>query len=87
MAMAVGRCNTERIAQCSITRATPEQPVAAIGQLLTQYRPGGRQSDNQHKDNRTCTHFAGCFNGHHDAAVLYRVHRPMEEVRGFHKSH
>jgi hypothetical protein len=29
----------------------------------------------------------GRFDGHRDAAVLYRVHRPMEEVCGFHKSH
>jgi hypothetical protein len=34
-----------------------------------------------------CTLFAGRFNGHRDAAVLYRTHRLMEEVRGFHKSH
>jgi hypothetical protein len=26
------------------------------------------------------------FDGRCDAAVLYRAHRPMEEVRGFHKS-
>jgi hypothetical protein len=35
----------------------------------------------------TYTHFAGHFGGHRNAAVLYRAHRPMEEVRGFHKSH
>jgi hypothetical protein len=34
-----------------------------------------------------CTHFDGHFNGHRDAAVLYRAHHPMEEVQGFHKSH
>jgi len=59
----------------------------AIGQLLTPYCPGGCQGDNQHNDNGTCTHFAGRFDGHRDAAVLYHVHRPMEEVRGFYKSH
>jgi hypothetical protein len=31
--------------------------------------------------------FSGCFDGHRDAALLYHVHRPMEEVCGFHKSH
>jgi len=34
-----------------------------------------------------CTHFDGRFDGHRDAAVLYCVHRPMEKVCGFHKSH
>jgi hypothetical protein len=31
--------------------------------------------------------FAGHFDGRGDAAVRYRTHRLMEEVRGFHKSH
>ncbi len=34
-----------------------------------------------------CTHFAGHFDGRGDAAVQYHVHRTMEEVHGFHKSH
>ena len=60
---------------------------AAIGRLLAPYRPGGRQGDNQHSDNATYTHFDGHFDGDRDAAVLYRAHRPMEEVKGFHISH
>jgi len=31
--------------------------------------------------------FAGHFDGRGDAVVRYRSHHPMEEVRGFHKSH
>ena len=31
--------------------------------------------------------FIGYFGGNCNAAVLYRVHRPMEEVQGFHISH
>jgi len=58
---------------------------ATIGQLLAPYCPGGRQVDNQHNNYAKCTHFAGRFDGHSDAAVLYRAHHPMEEVRGFHK--
>ena len=27
------------------------------------------------------------FDGHCDLAALFRAHRPMEEVQGFHKSH
>jgi hypothetical protein len=38
------------------------------------------------KKDVTCTHFDGRFDGHRDAAVLYRAHRPMEEVHGFIKS-
>ena len=60
---------------------------AAIGQILALYCPGGHQDDNQLNDDATCAHFVGRFDGHRDAAVLYRTHRPMEEVRGFHKSH
>ena len=66
-----------------MTRASP----VAIGQLLAPYHLGSRQSNNQHNNYAKCTHFAGRFDGHRDAPVLYRAHRPMEEVRGFHKSH
>jgi hypothetical protein len=41
------------------------------------------------KKDVTCTHFDGRFDGHRDAAaavLLYRAHRPMEEVHGFIKS-
>ena len=63
---------------------------AAIGQLPAPYLPGGRQGDNQLKnDYATCTHFdfVGHFDDHHDAAVLYCAHPLMEGVCGFHKSH
>ena len=84
MTMALRQCNTERIAQCSMTRASPEA-TGRRHQATT--HSVSRQGDNQHNDNGTCTHFAGRFDGHRDAVVLYRTHRPMEEVRGFHKSH
>jgi hypothetical protein len=60
---------------------------AAIGWLLAPYYPGGRQGDNQQNDDAECTHFAGRFDGHCDAAVGYSMHHPIEEDRGFHKSH
>jgi len=60
---------------------------AAIGRLLAPYRPGGRHGDNQQIDDAKYALFAGHFDGHCDAGVLYRVHPLMEEVRGFHKSH
>ena len=56
---------------------------AAIGRLLAVYCPGSRQGDNQLNDSETCTQFVGRFNGHRDAAVLYRAHCPMEEACGF----
>ena len=63
---------------------------AAIGRLPAPNLPGGRQGDNQLKnDYATCTHFdfVGHFDDHHDAAVLYCAHPLMEGVCGFHKSH
>ncbi len=60
---------------------------AAIRSLLNPYRPRGCQGDNQQNNDAKCTLFAGHVGGHRDVAVLYRVHRLMEEVRDFHKSH
>jgi hypothetical protein len=60
---------------------------AAIGQLLAPYRLGGHQGDSKQNNDVLCTHFDGHFDGHRDAAVLYRVYRPMEEIQGFHISH
>ncbi len=60
---------------------------AAIGRLLAPYRLGGRQGDSKQNIDVICTHFDGRFDGHRDAAVLFPLHRPMEEVCGFHKSH
>ena len=53
---------------------------AAIGLLLTPYHPDGRQGNSKQYKDVICTHFDGRFNGHRDAVVLYRAHRPMEEV-------
>ena len=81
----------EAIHAASLDAACPRlhrKPLdAAIGQLLAPYRSGGRQSNNQLNSDGTCTHFVGHFYGLRDAMVLYRAHCPMEEVRGFHKSH
>ncbi len=59
----------------------------AIGRLLDPYRLDGRQGDSKQNNNVSYTHFDGHFGGHRDAVVLYRAHRPMEEVQGFHVSH
>ena len=68
MAMSVRRCNTERITQCSMTRALPEATGRrhwATTRFVSPRWPPGRQSL------WTCTHFDGHFDGHRDAAVLY----------------
>ena len=59
---------------------------ATIGWLRTPYCLGGRQGDNRQTYNEKYTHFAGHFDGHRDAPVLYHAHCPMEEVQGFPKS-
>jgi len=50
-------------------------------------RPSGRQGDSKQNENAEFVHFADHFYGRGGAPVLYRVHCPMEEVHGFHKSH
>jgi hypothetical protein len=51
---------------------------ATIGQLLTPYCLCGRQGNNQKTHDEKYTYFAGHFDGHCDAPVLYRAHCPME---------
>jgi hypothetical protein len=36
---------------------------------------------------KTYFYFSGCFDGHGNAPVHYRMHHPMEEVQGFTRSH
>ena len=61
-----------------------KQLDVAIGGLLGPYSPGGRHGNNQQNNDAKCTLFAGRFDGHCNAAVLYRAHRLMEEAHGFH---
>ena len=86
-AIAVLQCDTERIAQCSMTRASPEATGRHHRATTHSVSPRRPPYNNQNNDNRTCTHFAGRLDDHHNAVVLYRAHRPMEEACGFHKSH
>ena len=65
MAMAVRRCNMKRIAQCIMTRASPE-PTGRHHQATTR----SHQGDNRLNNYETCTHFVGRFGGHRDAALL-----------------
>jgi hypothetical protein len=54
MAMAVRRCNTKRIAQCSMSRATPEATghchQAATCSVSPQWLPGQQQTKQGQKN-------------------------------------
>jgi hypothetical protein len=71
----------------AIHAALPDASCPGIHRKPAPYRFGGRQGNSKQNIYVICTHFDGRFDGHRDAAVLYRVHRPMEEVCGFYKSH
>ena len=60
---------------------------AAIGRLLAPHCSRGCQGDSKQTTINKYTHFAGRFDGHHDAVVQYRAHCSMEEVQGFTRSH
>jgi hypothetical protein len=74
-------------AACPGLHRKPLDDAIGIGQLLTPYCLGGCQGDSKQNKDVLCTHFDSHFGGHRDAAVLFRAHRPMEEVQGFHISH
>jgi hypothetical protein len=56
--------------------------------LLAPYHPSGRQGNinSKQKNDAKYTHFSGRFEICSGAPVLYRAHRLMEEVQGFHKA-
>jgi hypothetical protein len=60
---------------------------AAIRCLLSLYCPDGRQGKSKQTTMNKSNSFAGHFDGHSGAPVQYRVHCPMEKVRGFDRSH
>ena len=77
----------EHISQCIMTRASLEatgrRHWATTCSVLPRWPPGQQQM----KQRCNMYTLAGHFDGHGNAAVWYRVHCPMEEVCGFHKSH
>jgi hypothetical protein len=74
MAMAVRRCHTEHISQCSMTSASPEATGRRHWATTRSILPR-RQGNSKRNDDAT-THFDGHFNGRGDAAVLYPAHHP-----------
>jgi hypothetical protein len=88
MAMAVRRSNTDGIARCGMSKATPEatgrRHQVTTCSILPQ-RPPGQQATQTTIKKYPCN--AGHFDGHGDAPVRNRMHRSMEEVQSFTKSH
>jgi hypothetical protein len=44
-------------------------------------------ADNEFNDKEKCRQIAGNFDSHADAAVQCKMHRPMEHIPGFTRSH
>ena len=93
IAMAVRQCNTAHIAQWRRRRSRAFiKPTKRCHRTTTcsaslRRPPGQQQTKRQCKWQCKCVHFAGHFDGRGGVPVLYRTHRPMKEVHGFHKSH
>ena len=58
-----------------------------LGDYLLRIAPADARTTINLKTMTKYTYFVGRFDGHRDAAVRYRVHRPMEGVQGFTRSH
>jgi hypothetical protein len=58
-----------------------------LGDYLLCIAPTATRATANKTTTKTCTHFAGHFDGRGGAHVQYHVHRPMEKVQGFTRSH
>jgi hypothetical protein len=87
MATAMRQSNTDSIAQCGMSRATPEatgcRHWVTTCSVLPQWLPG--QQAYKQLNKYTCKD--GHFDGHGDAPVCNRAHCLMEEVQSFTRSH
>jgi hypothetical protein len=57
------------------------------GDYLLHIAPVAARATGKQTTNNKCTYFSGRFDSHGDAPVRNRAHRPMEEVKGFARSH
>ena len=55
----------------------------ASGNYLLRIAPAATKATGKQTTINKYTHFSGRFDGQRDAAVRYRVHRPIEEVQDF----
>jgi hypothetical protein len=58
-----------------------------LGNYLLRIAPASARATCKQTTIRKYTNKAGCFDGHCNVAVQYRVHCLMEEVQGFTRSH
>jgi hypothetical protein len=58
-----------------------------LGDFLLSIAPVATRAPAHETTTKTCTHFAGRFDGRGGAPVQYRVHCLMEETQGFTRSH
>jgi hypothetical protein len=57
------------------------------GNYLLRIAPASARATANKTTTKQYTYFADRFDGHGNALVHYRTHRPMEEVQGFTRSH
>ncbi len=87
-ALQLCRCNTKHIAQCIMYQCyTQSHWTSPPGDYLLGITPAAARATANITTMNECTHFSGNFDGHSGALVQCRVHRPIEEVQGFTKSH
>jgi hypothetical protein len=88
MATAVRRGNTEGIPQMWYVQGyLGSHWMLPLGKYLLCIALEAARATGKQTTMNTYTYFAGCFDGHGDAPVDYRVHCLMEEVQGFTRSH
>jgi hypothetical protein len=59
----------------------------ALGNYLLGIASAAARATGKHTTINKYTYTAGCFDGHGNAPVRNCVHRPMEEVQSFNRSH
>jgi hypothetical protein len=85
----VQRCDTEGIAQCSMSTATPDASMPPSGNYLLSIAlaaASARATLNK-TTMKQCTNSAGHFDGRGGVPVRYRTHHLKEEVHDFTRSH
>jgi hypothetical protein len=71
----------------NVQRYSGSHWMPALGNYLLCIAPASARATGKQTTTNKYTNKAGCFECHRDAMVRHRVHRPMEEVQGFTKSH
>jgi hypothetical protein len=83
MATVVHRSNTERHVQ----GYSGSHWMPPLGNYLLRIAPAATRATGKQITIKKYTYFAGHFDGRGGVPVQYRVHRPIEEVQSFTRSH